>query len=177
MRLLVLLLTWLSVFSVCGQKTQDNRTWKSKWNEPSSPFKASILSAALPGAGQWYNHKKWKTPIVVAGVGTCAYFIAYNGQKYRSYKAQYIAAADDDPATTSEYTAGQIKPVMDYYRRFLDISYFSLIGIYALQIIDAHVDAHLNRFDVSPNLSMSWSPTIVPSPQGLKHGMQIQLTF
>ena len=163
--------------SAFGQKTQEKRTWKSKWNEPSSPFKATILSAALPGAGQWYNNKKWKTPIVLAGVGTCAYFIVYNGNKYREYKSQYIAAADNDPLTTTIYTAGQIKPVMDYYRRFLDISYFSLIGIYALQVIDAHVDAHLNRFDVSPNLSMYWSPTIMPSANGIHHGMQIQLNF
>ncbi|MEN9947883.1 MAG: hypothetical protein RL106_706 [Bacteroidota bacterium] len=163
--------------SVSGQKTQEKRTWKSKWNEPSSPFKATILSAALPGAGQWYNNKKWKTPIVLTGVGTCAYFIVYNGNKYREYKSQYIAAADNDPLTTTTYTAGQIKPVMDYYRRFLDISYFSLIGIYALQVIDAHVDAHLNRFDVSPNLSLYWSPTIMPTAKGIHHGMQIQLNF
>jgi hypothetical protein len=163
--------------SASGQKTQEKRTWKSKWNEPSSPFKATLLSAALPGAGQWYNNKKWKTPIVLAGLGTSVYFIAYNGNKYRDYKSQYIAAADNDPLTTTTFTAGQIKPVMDYYSRLLDISYFSLIGIYALQLIDAHVDAHLNRFDVSPNLSLHWSPTIMPSANGIHHGMQIQLNF
>jgi hypothetical protein len=52
-----------------------------------------------------------------------------------------------------------------------------LIGIYALQVIDAHVDAHLNRFDVSPNLSLYWSPTIMPTAKGIHHGMQIQLNF
>ena len=177
MRTIILLLILGFSVSSFGQKSSENRTWKSKWNEPSSPFKATILSAAIPGAGQWYNHKRWKTPIVLAGVGTCTYFIAYNGAKYREYKSQYIAAADNNPTTTTEFSAAQIKPVMDYYRRFLDISYFSLIGIYALQIIDAHVDAHLNRFDVSPNLSLYWSPSVMPTRSGLYHGMQIQLNF
>lgn len=160
-----------------GQKTNSDLSWKTKWNTPSSPFKATVLSAVIPGAGQWYNHKKWKSPIVWAGVGTCVYFIGFNTKQYRYYKAEYIAAADTDPATVSPYTAGQIKPVMDTYRKQLDISYFALIGIYALQIIDAHVDAHLNSFDVSPNLSLHWQPTLMPTAQGLQRGVQIQLNF
>ena len=176
MRIIVLFFCWLNLLAA-GQNTADTSNFIKKWNAPHSPFKATLLSAALPSAGQIYNHKYWKAPIVVAGMGTCTYFIISNTRSYQHYKGEYIKAADNDPLTVSDYTAGQIKPVMDTYRKWMDLSYFSLIGVYALQVIDAHVDAHLNGFDVSPNLSFSWHPTVFFTGQNLNKGVQFNLNF
>lgn len=148
--------------------------WQQRWHAPHSALKATVLALTLPGAGQAYNHKYWKMPIVYAGLGTCVYFIARNTREYRYYKSEYIKAADTDPNTISEYSAAQLQPVMETYRRWMDISYFSLIGVYALQALDANVDAHLFKFDISKDLSFYWTPLPAFSQptKGLTFGLQ-----
>ena len=44
------------------------------------------------------------------------------------------------------------------FRRYRDLSYLALAGIYVLQIIDANVDAHMRFFDSNDDLSFSISP-------------------
>jgi hypothetical protein len=155
----------------------NKRSFQERWHEQPSPLKATVFSAVVPGAGQLYNRKYWKAPIVWAAVGTCLYFIGRNGKEYQFYKSEYIKAADLDPLTQSEYSAEQIKPVMDTYRQWLDMSYFSLLGVYALQVIDAHVDAHLSTFDISRDLSLHWSPIGIQSPGKTKLGLSLSLQF
>jgi hypothetical protein len=148
--------------------------FQQRWNAPHSALKATVLALTLPGAGQAYNRKYWKMPIVYGGLGTCVYFIARNTKEYRFYKNEYIKAADTDPNTVSEYSASQLQPVMETYRRWMDISYFSLIGVYALQALDANVDAHLFKFDISKDLSFYWTPlpTFSQSAKGITFGIQ-----
>ena len=43
------------------------------------------------------------------------------------------------------------------------MSIFCMIGVYALSIIDAYVDASLSQFDVSDNLSMKIAPAFLDS--------------
>lgn len=182
---LALFIVCLWPFCLLGQSEIDTttsapsakRTFHDKWNEQPSPLKATVFSAVLPGAGQVYNKKYWKAPIVWAAVGTCVYFIGRNGKEYQYYKSEYIKAADTDPLTMSEFTADQIKPVMDTYRQWLDLSYFSLLGVYALQIIDAHVDAHLSSFDISRDLSLHWTPVRIQQPGQSKLGLSLSLQF
>jgi hypothetical protein len=148
--------------------------FQQRWNAPHSALKATVLALTLPGAGQAYNRKYWKMPIVYGGLGTCVYFIARNTKEYRFYKNEYIKAADTDPNTVSEYSASQLQPVMETYHRWMDISYFSLIGVYALQALDANVDAHLFKFDISKDLSFYWTPlpTFSQSAKGITFGIQ-----
>ena len=47
-----------------------------------NPKVAVLMSAVVPGAGQIYNQKYWKTPIVWAGIGTCIYFVRSNHLLY-----------------------------------------------------------------------------------------------
>ena len=140
------------------------------WRARHSPHKASILSAVLPGTGQLYNRKYWKAPIVWVGMGTCIYFIQDNKREYRRYKDAYLAMIDGDPATEDEfggaYTPQQLLDVTDQYRRWLDLSYISLGLVYMLNVIDASVDAHFVRFDVSPDLALEVGPSLPIAAQG-----------
>ena len=51
-----------------------------------SPHRASIYSALIPGAGQIYNKKYWKTPIILAGIGSAFYLATDNQKKYSIYR-------------------------------------------------------------------------------------------
>ena len=54
----------------------------------------------------------------------------------------------------------------DKYRRWRDLSFFVMIGIYALSVIDAYVDAELSEFDISKDLSLHVMPAVIPSRPG-----------
>lgn len=140
------------------------------WRARHSPRTASLLSAALPGAGQVYNRKYWKAPIAWAGLGACAYFIQENTHSFRRYKDAYLAIVDGDPATADEfggrYSADQVLKVADTYRRWRDISWICLGAVYVLNVVDASVDAHFVRFDVGPDLSAGLAPSLATAACG-----------
>ena len=150
------------------------------WRHRHSPTKASILSAVLPGAGQVYNKKYWKAPIVLVGLGTSIYFIRENNSQYQRYKDAYIALTDNDPSTVDEFN-GQfgsqtVLNVADTYRRWRDLSYIACGLVYVLNIVDASVDAHFVRFDVSSDLSLQVSPSLPLAAQGAP-GFSLALTL
>jgi hypothetical protein len=41
-----------------------------------------------------------------------------------------------------------------------------MIGVYALSVIDAYVDAELSAFDISKDLSLKVEPTVIPNHSG-----------
>ena len=116
--------------------------------------------------------------MVYTGLGVCLYFIHENTTQYKFYRKNLIAALDDDPTTLNEtiYTSAQLSQLSDDYRRLLDLSYISLAGVYVLNIIDAHVDAHLFYFDVSDELSLHVHPSLIPS-SGVSTGLGLTLNF
>jgi hypothetical protein len=154
---------------------------KKKWAMEHSPLKATVYSALLPGVGQMYNKKYWKAPIVWAGLGTCVYFIVDNTRNYRLYRDAFIAQEDDDPSTVPQISLdpGQtidLDEAQDTYKRWLDISYMALAGVYVLQLIDANVDAHLFYFDVSPDLSLHILPSFFLAERTTQ-GLTLSLHF
>ena len=144
--------------------------------------KKAVWIALVPGAGQIYNRKYWKLPIVYGGFLGCTYAITWNQAMYKDYSQAYKDIMDDDPDTQSynqflhlgniitedniERYKSVFKKRKDYYRRYRDLSYFVLVGVYALSIIDAYVDASLSEFDISKDLSMSIKPTVISDQQG-----------
>ena len=134
-----------------------------------SPTRATIYSAVLPGLGQVYNKKYWKVPIVVSTMGAAGYMIGYNRSIYREFKESYIAEIDSDSTTVSAfgplYTTSYLETETERFRRYMEISYIAFIALYALQIVDASVDAHLFTFDVGPDLSFNLQPTLL-QPRG-----------
>lgn len=147
-----------------------------------SPQKASLMSAFLPGLGQVYNKKYWKVPIIYVGLGTLGYFIAYNSQQYQFYRKAYIAKIDNDSTTVDNFPFASedgLRQLLNQYRRTRDILIAGAVLVYALNIVDASVDAHLFEFDVSDNLSLHIEPLIVPDfAKGTAYkGMGLKLKF
>ncbi|MDA3822772.1 MAG: DUF5683 domain-containing protein, partial [Bacteroidales bacterium] len=116
-----------------------------------SPRKAMIYGLVLPGLGQAYNKKYFKIPFVYAALGGVSYWIYYNTQGYRNISVEYEL---DDNSTNERY--------LKAWRRNLELSYISLVGAYALQVLDAYVDANLFFWDVSPDLTIRLQPSIDP---------------
>ena len=159
-----------------------------------SPKKATILSAVVPGAGQAYNKKYWKIPLIYAGFATIGYFIHWNNDNYGVMKLAYSDLTDGDPTTGSHvdlYPEGwdftdetnynnaktSITKQQDYYRRNRDLLIISIVGFYGLNIIDASVDAHLFDFDISEDLTFNWQPTMYRHNFDNIYGISCSFTF
>lgn len=159
----------------------DTSSMKLKPKFKPDPMKAVLYSAICPGLGQIYNRKYWKLPLVYGAYLGCAYAIAWNGNQYNGYSKAYKDFTDDNPNTDSwvnylyygwsrnpdNWTSSQksqftsaLKGKKDYYRRYRDLSYIITVGVYALTMIDAYVDAQLFDFDISQDLSMRVEPVV-----------------
>jgi len=132
-----------------------------------SPRKAALLSTVLPGAGQIYNKKYWKAPVIYAGFAGLGYLVKFNNDRYQIYKDAFSARADENPDTVDEfedvYSEQDLVTLKNYYRRNRDLSIIGIGLIYVLNILDASVDAHLFYFNVSDNISMNIAPAGIPS--------------
>lgn len=163
--------------------------------EVHSPKKAALLSTFLPGAGQVYNRKYWKVPVIYGGFGVIGYFIGWNNRNYKTYKVAYSDLTDDDPNTDSynDLEATQYYDLEDptdysnfkeglskqtnYYRRNRDLLVICMAGFYGLQIIDASVDAHLFNFEISEDLTMNWQPAMGTYEKQLTYGVNFTFNF
>lgn len=130
-----------------------------------SPKKAAIMSACLPGLGQIYNKKYWKLPIIYAGAATVTYFAIMNSDSMKVYRDAYIFRTDGDSATNTSpyldyYETSSLLQIKNIYRRNLELTVIVAAAIYALNIIDATVDAYLFDFNIDDNLSMKVSPVM-----------------
>ena len=157
------------------------RNWAT-WRP--SAKRAMWLAIVLPGAGQIYNRKYWKLPFVYGGFVGCAYAMRWNNQMFRDYSQAYMDIMDDDPNTQSynqflhlgaKIDSSNIdryqrlfKNRKDKFRRWRDLSFFCLVGVYAISIIDAYVDASLSEFDISKDLSLRVEPTIINRSNGMQ---------
>lgn len=175
------------------KKKHDWATWRPDTK------RAMWLALVLPGAGQIYNRKYWKLPIIYGGFVGCAYAITWNNQMYHDYSQAYMDIMDDDPntqsynqflhlgATIDASNIERYKEIFrkrkDKYRRWRDMGTFVMIGIYAFSVIDAYVDASLSEFDISDDLTLRVEPTMLndnrynnPLRSGAL-GVQCSLTF
>lgn len=132
-----------------------------------SPAKAAFYSAILPGLGQAYNKKYWKIPIVYGAIGTGVYFYISNNKQYNRFRDAYKSrlagftndefyiASDGTQLATPTVTTEKLEDAQEFYRRNKEISLLVSLGLYALNIIDANVDAHLLQYNVDENLSLA----------------------
>ena len=161
----------------------EKRDWAT-WTP--DPNRALWLALVIPGGGQIYNRKYWKLPIIYGGMMGCIYALTWNNMMYRDYSQAYLDIMDSDPTTQSynkflhlgatitqaneERYKKLFKSRKDKYRRWRDMSMFCLIGVYALSVIDAYVDAELSEFDISKDLSLKVAPTVIPGGSTFSSG-------
>lgn len=140
--------------------------FSQKIQKQKSPKKAALYSAILPGAGQVYTKKYWKVPIVYGGLVTSFYFINENHSKYIEYReAALLSNETGQNQLGNSYS--ELKTLKEHYRRNRDLSYFSFLGVYILNIVDASVNAHLFSFDVSDDISINIQPYSTLSNKGI----------
>ncbi len=132
---------------------------------PSSPAKATLYSAVLPGLGQAYNRSYWKIPIIYAGFALGIIQIDLANQRLQDTRRDLFNLQNGTPS--SNLSEQSIRDRIDFFRRQRDqlIIYTSLW--YGLQVVEAHVEAHLKAFEVDDNLALKFTPSAEQHPFGL----------
>jgi hypothetical protein len=116
-----------------------------KFRMKKSPTTAVLLSAVLPGAGQFYNESYWKIPIVMGFVGYFGYEYFRNNNLYKDNRELYVnSQTPENPDGDQNY-----KTLREFYRDQRDDFVWYFLIVYVINMVDAYVDAHLFDFDVS----------------------------
>jgi len=151
--------------------------------DPLAPATAAFYSAVLPGLGQAYNKKYWKIPLVYAALGTGVYFYIDNKNVHERYQTAYklrISGRDDEfngqDGNPNISDAGLIR-AQEVLKKNSDLALFITIGLYALNIIEANVDAHLDDKAFNTNLSFRPSFYINPIDNKLVTGINLKYDF
>lgn len=171
-------------------------TYAARYN----PRKALLYSAVLPGAGQVYNKKYWKVPLVYGLIAGGVFYISENDKRYKLYKEQLFSLLNEpNPAVVdkegltpsgnllqngnlvnrdSKLGVDQLRNIVNRFRRDRDFGLMMTGIIYFAQLIDAHVDAHLKEFDLNPQLKLSVEPSVQPTGlYGRSSGISLTLRF
>lgn len=158
-----------------------------------SPTRAVWLSALFPGLGQVYNRRYWKIPIVIGAFMGIGYGTSWNNGQLQDYSQAYRDLMDNDPSTKSymnffpsttkeedldkTWLTNTMRTRRDFYRRNRDLCIICLVGMYLLCMVDAYVDASLAHFDISPDLSIDWSPAMIVNPTDKKVSLGLNWAF
>ena len=131
-----------------------------------SPKAIMIRSAIIPGLGQISNRQIWKVPLFYSGFAASVYFLSFSRASYLDFRQAFIYRTDGDPNTidvydpvhgtaSDRYNETQLKFYRDQNRRNMELAVIITAGIYAFNVLDAFVSAHLRDFDISEDLSIS----------------------
>lgn len=127
------------------------------------PKKAGLLSLVIPGSGQIYNKRWWKVPLVYGALGGMVYLIRTNSQLHDRLSTAYQLKLDGEEhefSGTSIDDARTLRSLRDEYDKNKQLSYIGLVIVYMLNGLEAFVDAHLQNFDISEDLSLRLKPEI-----------------
>ena len=161
------------------QEVPDTVAIKS-YAERFDPRKAILYAAVLPGLGQVYNKKYWKLPLVYGGFVFIGHYIKTYNDLYIDYRGYLFdnlelgRSGENDENPEIGLTTGQLRTIVDKSRRERDFMIILMGGMYILQMVDAHVDAHLKEFDLNPELQVSIEPAM---DQSLQTGRTIGLAL
>jgi hypothetical protein len=141
-----------------------------------APTRAAFLSTILPGLGQAYNKSYWKIPIVYGAIGTGVYFYLRNDDLYNRYRDAYktrIGGGIDE--FRGQYSDGTLINAQRTFERNRDISLIVTLALYALNVVDANVDAHLQQFNVNEKLSLQ--PNIIQNKIDYSQNIGLSLNY
>jgi hypothetical protein len=195
----LLQLLWINPPSVAQDSISVDTPVKHKMHG-GDPMKATMMAVVFPGLGQIYNRKYWKIPLVYAGFGSLVYAISFNSSHYIKYIQAYQDFTDDIPETNRfreipgikeldplsydrkknpesyAYYKDQMLRMVDYYKRYRDLSYIGIGAWYLISILDANVDASLFNYDINDNLDVAILPMTAPMPGGM-FGAGVNVSF
>ena len=166
-------------------------------------IKLATTLALIPGAGQIYNKKYWKAPLVWGALGGVTYYYVDLTQDFNNYESVLQLIIDEPSLQTRTELEGFAPELFDvlpapFYQNSVngvaqeamgymealrtqrEYALFGLLGVYLLNILDANIDAHLFDFDVSDDLSLHPSlntNTFANRPAELAPGFTLVLTL
>nr|WP_299172346.1 DUF5683 domain-containing protein [uncultured Allomuricauda sp.] len=169
--------------------TIDEVTYQKKRINPLAPSKAAFYSAILPGLGQIYNKRYWKAPIVWGAIGTGIYVYSINNTQYNkardAFKRRRAGFSDDEffdlngDGSGPDISLEALQDAQEARQRDRDLALLITIALYAFNIIDANVDAHLKQYNVDDNLSIDFKPYLDLNPltNNPNYGMALVVKF
>ena len=156
---------------------------------PLAPSKAAFYSAVFPGLGQIYNKRYWKVPIVYGAIGAAVYGYTFNDRQYdrvrTAFKRRQAGFIDDEFYDPNGTGGGPLLDLSDLqneqerFQRDRDLLLLVSIALYALNIVDANVDAHLKQFNIDDDLSFDMEPYLDLNPitNNPNYGMAVFIKF
>jgi len=186
----ILIIAFLLPIYCFGQKdtinivAKEKKVNSNKIYNPLSPSKAAFFSAVFPGGGQAYNKKYWKIPLAWAAVGIPTYFYLNNNSEYKRYRKAYKLRKSglEDEFTLDDGTElislTGLERAQKTLRGNRDLSLLVVLLGYALQIVEASVNAHLLQFDASDNITIN--PKIISNPINIEPpsvGLSLKYSF
>ena len=147
------------------------------------PGKATIYSILLPGLGQAYNGEYWKIPLYVGGLAAAVHFYDVNNTNFQRFRNIYIESTEEGySGPISSETAIYYR---NTYRTYRDYSIVAIALVYLIQVIDANVFAYMHDFEVTDDIALDVSPTVITPglqfassvPQSAALGFRLGLSF
>lgn len=130
-----------------------------------NPGRAALYSLVLPGAGQFYNGRWWKVPLVYGMEGFAVWYYFDNRKLYNRWNRCYLSFIEAD----ARANCGSISQRNDAYelrnraRSLKERAFLFMIGAHLFQTLEAFIDRHLIDFDVDENLSLQQDPFYSPN--------------
>lgn len=163
----------------------DTLITKRRVLNPLAPSKAAFYSAVVPGLGQIYNKRYWKTPIVWSLIGVGIYNYKFNDNSYKqlrtAFKRRKAGFLIDDPEILESTTDETLERLQNNRQNSRDQALLITIVLYALNIVDANVDAHLKQFNIDDDLSfdVEFHPYLDVNPVTTdpNYGMALTIKF
>ncbi|MCB0705180.1 MAG: hypothetical protein KDC34_07710 [Saprospiraceae bacterium] len=144
------------------------------------PKTALLLSLAVPGAGQFYNGKWWKIPIVYGALGGLGYLVDRNSTDYLQLKRAHrriLRGVPHDFTGTYLDNKDNLKSLRDQVDKNRQLSYVGFVVVYVLNGAEAFVNAHLAHFDIDDDLSLKLEPTMLDTPFGPTPSIGLMVDF
>ncbi len=177
----------LKIDSLSSQKSKDTSSLVliKPAKKAKNPRIAGLLSTFVPGAGQMYNGRWWKVPIVYGG-GYLFYWGITTNQRGKDFYHGLLVLHDQNSSEESfdayisgfknkskvtdknsevikSYSEANVRTYYDDYSSTLQNLYIFSVVFYGLNILDAVVDAHSKTFDVRDDLALKIKPGIINS--------------
>jgi len=189
LRYLLIILTFFLLNSLQAQTASDSLnvpSQESNLNKPQikkhSPKKATLLSLVIPGAGQIYNKKNWwwKVPIIYGAEAGLIYGGVFSLNEFNGFRDAYIqrqALGYNIDKNYNRYQSETLLSIRDSYRQDRDMFFVYAVVVYAIQVLDAAVEAHFVDFNMNENVSLKLQPQFFWVGNNITSGLQVTLKF